>query len=291
MGFWRKTAFSSSHKHSTRVSFDDVDFTSQTHHQLTCSFWGHKRPSHYPPWMEGPPSCWQETSATGRAGGNELCCSSLQRQKRGLGNLTKFTADRPIKACISHPASPVGTFSSHTCAHAGPYLHCLKLLSPDSFTTHGDSSENKIPHSPESHVQFSHVWVFATPWTAARQASLSIINSRSLLKLKSIELVMPPNHLILCCPLLLSPSKKRAILPTRKSEVIRNLQWSFLHLPLHTCIETNCSLLEATACVFPRKPWPRIHLFQNSLTDLVLFWPDLCFMFPQPVLWTQFVLY
>ena len=45
-----------------------------------------------------------------------------------------------------------------------------------------------------------------TPWTAACQASLSITNSRSLLKLMSIELVMPSNHLILCCPLLLLPS-------------------------------------------------------------------------------------
>ena len=45
-----------------------------------------------------------------------------------------------------------------------------------------------------------------TPWTAARQASLSITNSRSLLKLMSIALVMPSNHLILCCPLLLLPS-------------------------------------------------------------------------------------
>ena len=45
-----------------------------------------------------------------------------------------------------------------------------------------------------------------TPWTAARQASLSITNSQSLLKLMSIESVMPSNHLILCCPLLLPPS-------------------------------------------------------------------------------------
>ena len=52
----------------------------------------------------------------------------------------------------------------------------------------------------------SHGQLFATPWTAARQASLSITNSRSLLKLMSIELVMPSNHLILSCPLLLSPS-------------------------------------------------------------------------------------
>ena len=48
--------------------------------------------------------------------------------------------------------------------------------------------------------------LFATPWTAAHQASLSITNSWSLLKLMSIELVMPSNHLILCYPLLLLPS-------------------------------------------------------------------------------------
>ena len=52
----------------------------------------------------------------------------------------------------------------------------------------------------------SHVQLFATPWTAAHQAFLSISNSQSLPKLKSIEPVMPSNHLILCCPLLLLPS-------------------------------------------------------------------------------------
>ena len=52
----------------------------------------------------------------------------------------------------------------------------------------------------------SPVWLLVTPWTAARQASLSITNSQSLLKLMSIESVMPSTHLILCCPLLLLPS-------------------------------------------------------------------------------------
>ena len=52
----------------------------------------------------------------------------------------------------------------------------------------------------------SHVRLFATPWTAAHQASLSFTISQSLLKLMSIESVMPSNHLILCCPLLLLPS-------------------------------------------------------------------------------------
>ena len=52
----------------------------------------------------------------------------------------------------------------------------------------------------------SRVRLFATPWTAARQASLSITNSQSLLRLMSIESMMPSNHLILCHPLLLPPS-------------------------------------------------------------------------------------
>ena len=52
----------------------------------------------------------------------------------------------------------------------------------------------------------SHVRLFVTPWTAARQASLSITNCQSLLKPMSIESVMPSNHLILCRPLLLLPS-------------------------------------------------------------------------------------
>ena len=55
-------------------------------------------------------------------------------------------------------------------------------------------------------LSLSRVWLFATPWTAAHPASLSITNSRSLLKLMFIQSVMPSNHLILCHPLLLLPS-------------------------------------------------------------------------------------
>ena len=58
-----------------------------------------------------------------------------------------------------------------------------------------------------SHVQsLSRVRLFAIPWTTACQASLSITNSRSLLRLMPFESVMPSNHLVLCCPLLLPPS-------------------------------------------------------------------------------------
>ena len=60
-------------------------------------------------------------------------------------------------------------------------------------------------HSLSSVQSLSHVQLFATPWTVAPQASLSITNSWSLLKLMSIELMMPSNHLILCRPLLFLP--------------------------------------------------------------------------------------
>ena len=61
-------------------------------------------------------------------------------------------------------------------------------------------------HQFSSVQSFSCVWLFATPWTTTCQASLSIINSQSLHKLMSIMSAMPSNHLILCHPLLPSPS-------------------------------------------------------------------------------------
>ena len=64
-----------------------------------------------------------------------------------------------------------------------------------------------VLHSTLSSVQsLSHIWLFVTPWTAACQASLSIINPRNLLKLMSIESGMPSSHLILCHPFFLLPS-------------------------------------------------------------------------------------
>ena len=73
-------------------------------------------------------------------------------------------------------------------------------------------NQHWLAKQKEASVQFSsvqslsHVRLFATPWTAARQTCQSIINPRSLLKIMSIEVVMPSNHLILCHPLLLPPS-------------------------------------------------------------------------------------
>ena len=63
-----------------------------------------------------------------------------------------------------------------------------------------------LNYSFSSVQSLSHVWLFVTPWTAAHQVSLSFTNSRSLLRLTSIESVMPSNHLILCHTLCLLPS-------------------------------------------------------------------------------------
>ena len=73
------------------------------------------------------------------------------------------------------------------------------LLSERTMKSYSDPQFSSIQ-------PLSHVRLFATPWTAAHQASLSITNSQSLPKLMSIESVMPSNHLILCPPLLLQPS-------------------------------------------------------------------------------------
>ena len=78
--------------------------------------------------------------------------------------------------------------------------------------------------SVQSVHSLSRVRLFATPWTAASQASLSITNSWSLLRLMPIELVMPSNHLILCHPLLLLPS----IFPSIRvfsNESVLHIRW------------------------------------------------------------------
>ena len=84
------------------------------------------------------------------------------------------------------------------------------ILSPLSFLIlsllHFFLALAKVAPIISSVQSLNHVWLFVTPWTEAHQASLSITNSWSLLKLMSIESVMPSNHLILCHPIFLLPS-------------------------------------------------------------------------------------
>ena len=75
----------------------------------------------------------------------------------------------------------------------------------------------------------SHVWLFATPWTAACQTSLSFTISQSLFKLMSIESMMPSNHLILCCPLLLLPSICYAMLSHFSRVQLFVMPWTAAH--------------------------------------------------------------
>ena len=86
------------------------------------------------------------------------------------------------------------------------------------------SLSRDIEYQFSSVQSLSHVQLFVTPWTAVCQASLSITSSWSLLKLMSIESVMPSNHLILCHPLLLPPS----IFPSIRvfpNESILHIRW------------------------------------------------------------------
>ena len=87
--------------------------------------------------------------------------------------------------------------------HGQKYFKCDRCV-PEKTTSPPQTMPTSVQFS--SVQSLSRVWLFATPWTAGHQASLSITNTQSLFKLMSIESVMPSNHLILCCPLLLLPS-------------------------------------------------------------------------------------
>ena len=124
------------------------------------------------------------------------------------------------------PESCVFLFTSEILWHLHE-LHSPLFLRNACWTL----SSLRLCHSgPPLPIQFSSVeslscvWLFATPWPAAHQASLSFTTSRSLLKLMSIESVMPSNHLILCRPLLLPPS----IFPSIRvlsNESVLHIRW------------------------------------------------------------------
>ena len=108
--------------------------------------------------------------------------------------------------------------------------HNNDILLSLSYSELFNSNMVSISRLVSSVQLLSHVWLFAIPWTTACQASLSITNSRSLLKLMSIKSVMPSNHLILCCPLLLSPSISASIRVFSNESALRitwSKYWSF----------------------------------------------------------------
>ena len=100
----------------------------------------------------------------------------------------------------------------------GVYVSLSVLVSSVCMSSSG------IPGSFSSVQSLSRVQLFATPWIAVHQASLSIINSRSLLKFMSIESVIPSSHLILCHPLLLLPSVFPSI-RVFSNESVLHIRW------------------------------------------------------------------
>ena len=110
----------------------------------------------------------------------------------------------------------------------------------------------------------SHVQPFATPWTAACQASLSIINSWSPPKPMSIVLVMPANHLILCCPLLLLPSIFPSIRVFSNESALR-IRW-----PKYWCFSFNISpSKEHTGLISFKMNWLDLFAVQGTLKSLL----------------------
>ena len=108
----------------------------------------------------------------------------------------------------------------------------------------------------------SRVWLFAIPWTEAHQASLSITNSQSLLKL-SIELVMPSNHLTLCHPLLLLPSIFPSIRVFSNESVLR-IRW-----PKYCSFSFSMSLCNEYSGLIPfRIDWLDLLAVQGTLKSL-----------------------
>ena len=107
----------------------------------------------------------------------------------------------------------------------------------------------------------SRVRLFATPWIAARQASLSITNSRSSLRLTSIESVMPSSHLILCCPLLLLPPVPPSIRVFSNESILRMRwpkYWSFSFSISPSMNIQDWSPLEWTGWISLRLRWMQL---------------------------------
>ena len=150
------------------------------------------------------------------------------------------------------------------------YLHSARPCLSAGYLFLDDQQYMVLPlkrnqtHTVSQSVQLlSLVWLFVTPWTAARQASLSITNSWSLLKLMSIESVMPSNHLIFGCPLLLLPSIFPSIRVFSNESVLR-IRW-----PEYCSFSFNISpSSEYSGLIYFRMGWLDLLAVQGTLNSL-----------------------
>ena len=143
----------------------------------------------------------------------------MREQEYSEGMFHRFSVHH-IKGCVMSVCLAAGDVNfNRLIKWFSGLLHCKMTVSPlltNKLFKEDNMKLYKYPLCPQTLfnnfsiyqwvvVQWlSHVWLFSTPWTAASQASLSFTISQSFLKLMSIELMMPSNHLILCYPLLLS---------------------------------------------------------------------------------------
>ena len=127
-----------------------------------------------------------------------------------------------------------------------------------------DSSSLSLSHQFSSIQWLSHVQLFVISWTAAHQASLSITNSWSLLKLMSVKLVMSSNHLILCHPLLLQPSIFSSI-RVFSSESVLLIRWPKYWSFSFSISPSN----EYSGLIFFRMDWLDLLAVQGTLKSLL----------------------
>ena len=166
-----------------------------------------------------------------------------------------------------YPSFSYPFFSSMCCNFVFPcwdisiWIHCT-LLKFTKCKTIKFCDWIKLPFSQFSSL--SCVQLFATPWTAAQQTSLSITNSQSLPKLMSIELVMPSNHLILCHPLLFLPSIFPSIRVFSNESAFR-IRW-----PKYWSFSFNISPSnEHSGLISFRMDWLDLLAVQGSLKSLL----------------------
>ena len=173
----------------------------------------------------------------------------------------------PIIWCCSY--SSVSQFP-HLLTETIIILYLTRLIWKNKCLTYNNYCYHYHGHKDIFRAQFnsvqslSRVWLFVTPWTAARQASLSIINSQSSLKLMSIESVMPSSHLILCYPLFLLPLIPPSI------RVFSNE--STLHMRWPKYWSFNFSIIhskEHPGLIFFRMDWLDLLAVQGTLKSLL----------------------
>ena len=172
----------------------------------------------------------------------------------------------------SEPIRPRKTSQDHLRPTGTSWNHLARVLisakppqmSGSRYQRLLEKLASSIATSLSSVQSLSHIQLFATPWTAVRQASLSITNSRSLLRLMTIESVMLSNHLILCRPLLLLPS----IFPSIRvfsNESVLHIRW-----PKYWSFSFSISLSnEYSGLISFRMDWFELPAVQGTLKSLL----------------------